>query len=333
MSNLGLIKKRYKIIKSVGDGSSAKVFLAFDTINHKEVALKIIPYNWSDSSKIKRFYNEAQISTRINNENVVKVFDIFEENNSFVIVMEYISGKNLKTLIKERGTLPKEEAIFIMAQIINAIKMTHKFNIIHRDLKPQNILVTNSGLVKVTDFGIAITPNSYCLTETNNIIGSIQYLAPEVIRGSKADERSDIYALGIIFFEMLVGALPFNDKNPLKIAFMQIEHPIVSVNQIINNIPNSIDNFIKIATAKNPSNRFGNALAFEDNLKTLLEPKRLNEKPISSNKLNNISFFSYKKRWIDNNYFAPVTGLIILFLVILLLILIVIIIHYKITKY
>ncbi len=327
MSSIGLIKKRYKIIKSIGDGSSGKVFLAFDTINHKDVALKIMPYSWNDSSKIIRFYNEVHISTRLNNNNIVKIYDIFDENNSFVIVMEYIPGKNLKQLIKERGTLEKEEAIFIMKQIINAVKSAHKANIIHRDLKPQNVIVEDSGMVKVVDFGIATTPDSYCLTETNNIIGSIQYLAPEVIQGSKADEKSDIYALGIIFFEMLVGELPFNDKNPLKIAFMQIEYPVISIKKIINKIPNSIDNFIKTATAKDPSSRFANAIAFEDNLNTLLNPNRINEKAISLERLNIFNFFNYKKRWIDNNWFAPLSAAIILFLLVILIILIGIIIE------
>ncbi len=324
---IGLIKNRYEIIKSIGDGSSAKVYLAFDTINHHNVALKIIPYNWDDSAKIIRFENEVQISTRINNKNIVSIFDIFDEHNSFIIAMEYIPGKNLKTIIQERGPLPKEEAIFIMKQIINAVKSAHKLNIIHRDLKPQNILVTSEGLVKVVDFGIAITPDSYALTETNNIIGSIQYLSPEVIQGNKADERSDLYALGIIFFEMLVGALPFNDNNPLKIAFMQIEYPIVSLQKIIPDIPNSINNFIMIATSKDPINRFGNATAFEDNLNTLLEPERLNEKLVKINNIDYHNYFNYKKKLIDNKWFIPITGLVILFLILLLIILIIIMVE------
>ena len=322
---IGLIKNRYEIIKSIGDGSTGKVYLAKDVINDNHVALKIMSYDWDEgANKIIRFENEIRTVTRIINKNIISIYDIFEEKNAFIIVMEYVGGKNLKKFIEARGTLSYQEAIFIMKQIINAIKETHKFKIIHRDLKPQNILITQDGIVKIIDFGIAINPNSHYLTATNNIIGSIQYLAPEIINGEKANERSDIYALGIIFFEMVTGNLPLNDKNPIKIAHMQINEETPSVKTIIKNIPQSIDNFIRIATAKNPINRFGNALAFEENLNSLLSPERINEKKITLNKVKEFNYFGYQKKWTDSRWFLPfISASFITLIVIVIFILII----------
>lgn len=252
-----LLSGRYKIVQSLGEGGMADVYLAVDTIINREVAIKILRGELShDPVTLLRFQREANAASKLNHPNVVQVYDVGNYEDRHYIVMEYIRGRTLKQLIQMRGALHKEEAVSIMRQLTSAICEAHQHNIIHRDIKPQNILVKDDGTVKITDFGIALAHNAVQLTQSDSVLGSAHYLAPETTRGEAATNQCDIYSLGIVFYELLSGSVPFSGDNPVQIAMKHLTEEIPSIRDFNPSLPQSIENIIIKSTAKNKKNRY-----------------------------------------------------------------------------
>lgn len=273
------INDRYEIIRSIGEGGMANVYLARDIILERNVAIKILRGDLAGDEKfVRRFQREALSASSLSHLNIVEMYDVGEDNGTYYIVMEYVEGMTLKQLIKKRGSLSLSEAIDIMLQITDGIKEAHDSYIIHRDLKPQNILIKENGEVKITDFGIAMALNSTQLTQTNSVMGSVHYLPPEQASGKGATIKSDIYSMGILFYELLTGKLPFKGDNAVEIALKHMKNDIPSVREINDSIPQSVENIILKATAKNPKNRYESAADMHDDLLTCLNEDRLNEK-------------------------------------------------------
>ncbi len=272
------INDRYEIIKSIGEGGMANVYLAHDVILDRDVAIKVLRGDLSGDDKfVRRFQREALAASSLSHPNIVEMYDVGEDNGTYYIVMEYINGKTLKQLIKKRGALSLSECVDIMLQLTDGVDHAHASYIIHRDLKPQNIMIEDNGEIKITDFGIAMALNNTQLTQTNSVMGSVHYLPPEQASGKGATVKSDIYSLGIMLFELLTGTLPFKGDNAVEIAFKQIKDDIPSVREINPNIPQSLENIVLRATAKNPKNRYSSAKEMHDDLATCLNEERKNE--------------------------------------------------------
>ena len=273
------INDRYQIIRTIGEGGMANVYLAHDLILDRDVAVKILRGDLADDEKfVRRFQREAIAASSLSHPNIVEMYDVGEDDGKYYIVMEYVDGKTLKNLIKKRGGLTLPEVIDIMTQLTSAIACAHDSNIIHRDIKPQNVLIKEDGLVKITDFGIAMALNSNELTQTNSVMGSVHYLPPEQANGKGATVKSDIYSLGIVMFELLTGQLPFKGENAVEIAIKQMKNQIPSVCNINSLIPQSVENIILKACAKNPKNRYANVVEMYNDIQTCLDEERLNEK-------------------------------------------------------
>lgn len=274
-----LIDDRYKIIKSIGEGGMANVYLAYDTILEREVAVKILRGDLAEDEKfVRRFQREANSASSLKHPNIVEVYDVGESDGKYFIVMEYINGKTLKSLIKKRGALTLEEVVDIMLQLTSAVSCAHDSYIIHRDIKPQNVMILEDGRVKITDFGIAMALNNNELTQTNSVMGSVHYLPPEQANGSGSTIKSDIYSLGILMYELLIGKLPFKGENAVEIAIKQMRESIPSVRKIDPNIPQTIENVILLACAKNPKNRYETVRAMYEDIKSSLDPIRRDER-------------------------------------------------------
>ncbi len=275
------INDRYQIIKSIGEGGMANVYLAYDTILDRNVAVKVLRGDLAQDEKfVRRFQREALSASSLSHPNIVEVYDVGEDNGSYYIVMEYIEGKHLKELLKKRGKLTLTEVIDIMSQICDGMATAHDSYIIHRDIKPQNIMILDSGLVKITDFGIAMALNSTQLTQTNSVMGSVHYLPPEQASGKGSTMQSDIYSMGILMFELLTGKLPFRGDNAVEIALKQLKEPIPNLKELVPELPNSIVNIVKRATAKNPKNRYNDAREMLNDIKTAMDDSRADEKII-----------------------------------------------------
>ena len=276
------INDRYQIIRTIGEGGMANVYLAHDTILDRDVAVKILRGDLADDEKfVRRFQREAISASSLSHPNIVEMYDVGEDDGQYYIVMEYVEGKTLKSLVKRRGALTLPEVIDIMLQLTSAVACAHDSYIIHRDIKPQNVLIKEDGTVKITDFGIAMALNSNELTQTNSVMGSVHYLPPEQANGSGATIKSDIYSLGILMFELLTGNLPFKGENAVEIAIKQMREKIPSVCEINPHIPQSVENIILKACAKNPKNRYDNVLEMHDDIKTCLNEERKDEKRIT----------------------------------------------------
>ncbi len=276
------ISDRYQIIKSIGEGGMANVYLAYDTILDRNVAVKVLRGDLATDEKfVRRFQREALSASSLSNPNIVEVYDVGEDNGEYYIVMEYVEGKHLKNLLKKRGKLTVPEVVDIVLQITNGLSVAHDSYIIHRDIKPQNILILDNGLIKITDFGIAVAMNATQLTQTNSVMGSVHYLPPEQASGKGATLQSDIYSIGILMYELLTGKLPFKGDNAVEIALKHLKEPMPSIRDEIPEIPQSVENIILKATAKNPKNRYADAREMHEDLKTCLDESRANELKIT----------------------------------------------------
>lgn len=286
MSEKGrVLADRYELKELIGQGGMADVYLAYDDILKREVAVKILRSSLTgDPIYITRFHREARAAAALCHRNIVEIYDVGEEDDLYYIVMEYVRGQTLKELINKRGALHYVEAVDIMKQVTSATALAHSMGIVHRDLKPQNILVTDSGIVKIADFGIASIQSLSQVTQTDTIMGSLHYLAPEIARGEKATPQSDIYALGVLFYELLRGDVPFNGESPVNIALKHMRDEIPSVRAYNPAIPQSVENIIIKATAKNTNNRYQCADDMLDDLDTCLE--RLAEEKLTFNHVN-----------------------------------------------
>ncbi len=276
------LSDRYQLIKSIGEGGMANVYHAYDTILERNVAVKVLRGDLANDEKfVRRFQREALQASSLSHPNIVEVYDVGEDNGEYYIVMEYVEGKHLKGLLKKRGKLTIPEVVDIMIQVTSGLTVAHDSYIIHRDIKPQNIMILDNGLVKLTDFGIALAMNSTQLTQTNSVMGSVHYLPPEGASGKGATLQSDIYSLGILMYELLTGKLPFRGETAVEIALKQLKEPMPSIRKEIPDIPQSIENIILRATAKNPKNRYADAREMHDDLLTCLDESRKNEIKIS----------------------------------------------------
>ena len=276
------ISDRYQIIKSIGEGGMANVYLAYDIILDRNVAVKVLRGDLATDEKfVRRFQREALSASSLSNPNIVEVYDVGEDNGEYYIVMEYVEGKHLKNLLKKRGKLTVPEVVDIVLQITSGLSVAHDSYIIHRDIKPQNILILDNGLVKITDFGIAVAMNATQLTQTNSVMGSVHYLPPEQASGKGATLQSDIYSIGILMYELLTGKLPFKGDNAVEIALKHLKEPMPSIRDEYPEIPQSVENIILKATAKNPKNRYADAREMHEDLKTCLDESRKNELKIT----------------------------------------------------
>ncbi|MBQ7105612.1 MAG: Stk1 family PASTA domain-containing Ser/Thr kinase [Bacilli bacterium] len=272
------INDRYEIIKSIGEGGMANVYLAQDTILDRKVAIKVLRGDLANDEKfIRRFQREALSASSLSHPNIVEMYDVGEDNGSHYIVMEYIEGKTVKQLLKKRGNLTVSEAVDIMLQLTDGISHAHDSYIIHRDLKPQNIMIQEDGQIKITDFGIAMALNSTQLTQTNSVMGSVHYLPPEQASGKGSTIKCDIYSMGILFYELLTGVLPFKGDNAVEIALKHMKDPLPSVRKQNSNIPQSVENIIIKSTAKNPKNRYNDVKEMYRDLKACMDPDVMNQ--------------------------------------------------------
>jgi len=272
------INDRYQIIKSIGEGGMANVYLAYDTILDRDVAVKVLRGDLADDEKfVRRFQREALSASSLSHPNIVEVYDVGDDNGQYFIVMEYIDGKNLKDLLKKRGKLTVSEVVDIMSQIADGLSVAHDSYIIHRDIKPQNIMILENGLVKITDFGIAMAMNATQLTQTNSVMGSVHYLPPEQASGKGSTLKSDIYSMGILMYELLSGTLPYRGDNAVEIALKHLKEPLPSIREEFPDIPQSVENIILKAAAKNPKNRYNDAREMYEDLVTCLDESRQNE--------------------------------------------------------
>ena len=270
---------RYRIVKQIGRGGMADVYLAKDLIlDGEEVAVKVLRTNYqTDPIAVARFQREARAMADLDHPHIVRITDIGEEDGQQYLAMEYVAGLDLKRYIKEHYPLSNEEAVRIMGQILLAMRLAHTRGIVHRDLKPQNILLTPDGTAKVTDFGIAVAFAETSLTQTNSMLGSVHYLSPEQARGSKATVQSDIYAMGIIFYEMLTGHIPYDGDSAVTIALQHFQKPLPSVIDENPSVPQALENVVIKATAKKLTDRYKSVAEMYVDLSSSLSYNRRNE--------------------------------------------------------
>ena len=267
------LNDRYEVIQFVGQGGMAKVYRGFDTVLNRDVAIKVLQEEFKDNEQfLKKFKREAQAAGKLSHPHIVNIYDTGNDNDVYYIVMEYVDGGTLKDYINARGRLSYREGINYALAIASALGQAHKNNIIHRDVKPQNILLTKQKRIpKVTDFGIARAITSSTMTMVDETMGSVHYLSPEQARGGYLDERSDLYSLGILLYEMVTGKLPFDSDSPVAVALMQIQEDIVPIRNLDPSAPEGLDTIIQNLTAKSPNDRYKNAAALIKDLKALRE--------------------------------------------------------------
>lgn len=276
------INSRYDIKMLIGDGGMANVYLAYDRTLKRHVAIKMLRYELSkDERFIKRFKRESAQVINLDHPNIVHVYTVGDYKQQPFIVMEYVKGKTLKDYLREHGALEPQTVIHIMTQLAEGVLYAHQNNIIHRDLKSQNIMITDDQVVKITDFGIALSSNEADMTQTNTIMGSVHYLAPELARGNLATERSDIYALGIILYELLTGDVPFKGEGAVNIALQHLEAEMPSIKLVKEELPNSLDNIISRCTCKLPSDRYHSVDELLIDLNSALTTERVDEPLLS----------------------------------------------------
>ncbi len=256
-----LLAGRYELIEKIGEGGMAVVYKGKDRLLNRYVAVKILrPEFTKDAQFIENFKRESQAAAGLQHPNIVSVYDVGKGGNIHFIVMELIDGRPLSDIISERAPLDYKQAIEITRQVASALSLAHRNNIIHRDVKPHNIMITRDGIAKLADFGIAkAVSDSTLVTETSRVIGSVHYFSPEQARGSYVDERSDIYSLGIVLYEMLTGQVPFDGDNPVQVALMHINDDIVPPSKLVPGIPPALEKLVMKATDKFQSNRYKNA--------------------------------------------------------------------------
>ncbi|MFC6322279.1 Stk1 family PASTA domain-containing Ser/Thr kinase [Companilactobacillus baiquanensis] len=287
-----LVGGRYEILGTLGEGGMANVYLAKDIRLNRKVAVKALRYDLQDDESVKkRFGREAKATSGLSSPNIVNVLDVGSDNGIQFIVIEYVDGPNLKKYIKTHFPIPYHEVVDIMEQICSAVTTAHEHGIIHRDLKPENILVDESQdpiQVKVSDFGIALALSEQSITRTNSLLGSVHYMSPEQIRGKSATVLSDIYALGIILFELLTKHVPFTGDTAVSVALKHSKEDIPDLHAIDHNIPQPLENVVLRATAKDPEERYQTVRDMCEDINTCLLPERANEPkfiPISHNDL------------------------------------------------
>lgn len=269
---------RYELVSRIGSGGMAVVYLAKDLVLDRHVAVKVLNDSLShDDNFVDRFRREARAAARLSHPNVVNIYDVGEDDAIHYIVMEYVDGKTLKDRIKEEGPLPVDEVVSIGEQIADALDHAHENGIVHRDVKSHNIMIGSRGRVKVADFGIARATSSQTITHTGSVMGSVHYFSPEQARGGHIGEKSDIYSLGVVLYEMATGTLPFSGDSPIAVALKHLQEEPEEPIDKRPGLPQSVDNVIRRAMAKDPLHRHASARELQKDLSTALKPMRLNE--------------------------------------------------------
>ncbi|MDY6794834.1 MAG: Stk1 family PASTA domain-containing Ser/Thr kinase [Actinomycetota bacterium] len=276
-----VFNQRYRLKERIGSGGMADVFVADDLLLGREVAVKVLhPQYASDSSFIQRFRHEAQAAANLNHPNIVSIYDWGNEGDLYYIVMEYVEGRNLKEILTSEGRFLPERAAEIAAEICAALQFAHRHNLVHRDIKPHNVVVTNMGQVKVMDFGIARAGTGEGITQTGMVMGTPQYISPEQAQGLAVDGRSDIYSLGVVLYEMLTGRVPFDDTNPVTVAYKQVREDPVPPSVIDPEIPPTLEAIAMKSMAKNPANRYQTAHELKADLLRFLEGMPVSATPV-----------------------------------------------------
>jgi serine/threonine protein kinase len=272
---------RYEILEQIGGGGMALVYKGQDLLLHRKVAVKMLRHQYvHDEEFIRRFRREAQSAASLSHPNVVSIYDVGQEGDTHYIVMEYVEGTTLNDLIKEKAPLQVEEAVHYASQIADALDHAHHNEIIHRDIKPHNILIGKNGRIKVTDFGIARAATSSTITQTGSVIGSVHYFSPEHAKGTSTGEKSDLYSLGIVMYQMLTGRLPFVGESPISVALKHLQEDVEEPRKVNPLIPQSVENVILKAMRKKTEERYQSAKQMLRDLETCLLPERRNEPKI-----------------------------------------------------
>lgn len=278
-----MLANRYEILEKIGNGGMATVYKAKCHVLNRFVAIKILKEEFiTDIEFIKRFKSEAQTAASLTHPNIVSIYDVGNEGDVYYIVMELIQGKTLKEIIVEDGKLSWKWSVNIAIQIASALETAHKNSLIHRDIKPHNIIITEDGMAKVTDFGIAKAVSNSTITAFGTTIGSVHYFSPEHAKGGATDAKSDIYSLGIVMYEMLTGRVPFDADTPVSVALMQVQEEPIEPKKLNPQIPISVNNIILKAMQKDPMDRYQNATEMLIDLSTAL--KRPDENFVKINK-------------------------------------------------
>lgn len=275
-----VLRERYELLELIGTGGMSKVYKARCRLLNRYVAVKVLKEEYNaDKEFVKRFYIESQAAASLSSPNVVSIYDVGEENNTYYIVMEYVEGVTLKEVIKENGVLAWNVALNFTLQILSALECAHKNGIVHRDIKPQNIIVTDEGILKVTDFGIARAVNG---DETKKIdrdvLGSVHYISPEQAKGIMIDARSDLYSLGIVMYEMLTGKLPYDGVNPVSVALMHLNSEPASIKDLNLSVPNELIKIVNKAMQRDVVNRYQRAKDMADELNEFKKAENLTTK-------------------------------------------------------
>jgi eukaryotic-like serine/threonine-protein kinase len=252
-----ILAGRYELIEKIAEGGMARVYRGRDLLLKRTIAVKVLKDQMTgDAAFIRRFEREAQSAAALSHPHIVNIYDVGEQDGIYFMVMEFVDGKNLKEYIREKGRLPVHEAVRITRQIAEALEQAHEAGVVHRDIKPQNILFSREGKIKVTDFGIAIAGDGMTVTVGDEIIGSVQYIAPEQARGELAGKQSDLYSLGIVLYEMVTGKVPFSGESPVAVAMKHIQEQIVPPRRLVDNIPEALEQIILKAVQKDSAGRY-----------------------------------------------------------------------------
>lgn len=285
-----MVNERYKVIDKLGGGGMSIVYLAEDTILNRKVAIKAISIPPREKEEtLKRFEREVHNSSQLSHENIVSMIDVDEEDECFYLVMEYIEGPTLAEYIHSHGPLSVETAIKFTEQILSGIKHAHDMRIVHRDIKPQNVLIDKNKTLKIFDFGIAKALSETSLTQTNHVLGTVQYLSPEQAKGESTDEGTDIYSIGIVLYEMLVGEPPFNGETAVSIAIKHIQDSIPNITtDKREEVPQALSNVVLRATEKDKHNRYHTVQEMCDDLTSALHENRANEEKYELDKTKTV---------------------------------------------
>lgn len=272
-----IICNRYKILDHLGTGGMATVWLGYDTILDRQVAIKTFKIDANDEDAVKRFNREAKAVTSLSHPNIVSIYDVENEGEFYYLILEYVEGMTLKDYMIKNPRMPIETIVHIAKQIAAGLSHAHQNGIIHRDIKPQNILMNENLTCKITDFGIARAYGDTTLTQTNQMLGTVYYLSPEQARGNVATAQSDIYSLGILIFEMITGQIPFKGESAVAIALKHLQEELPDIDKYRDNVPQSVKNIVLQATMKNPNERYISSKELFEDLSTVLNPERLHE--------------------------------------------------------
>lgn len=269
--NQKILSQRYQLLETIGNGGMATVYKAKDLALNRIVAVKVMnPELTHEKEFIQRFTWEAKATGSLSHENIVSIYDVGNEDRTYFMVMEYVDGITLKELIHQKGKIPTDEAISIASQICDALAHAHQNQIIHRDIKPQNIMCSVNGHYRITDFGIArLTRGSSNLTRTGSVMGSVHYFSPEQAQGQQIDFTTDLYALGVVLYEMVTGQPPYDASEQIAVALMHIQNKIPNPKEFNPNLPDALCNIIQKAMSKQPKNRFRSALEMKETLQSL----------------------------------------------------------------